>query len=348
MYSLLRSLLFRLDPETAHQFTLQLLRIGGIEPICSILRSIYSASSKPVQALGLTFKNPVGVAAGYDKNAVAIKGLSALGFGHIEVGTVTPKPQPGNPRPRVFRLLEDEAVINRMGFPSEGADYVVHKLKRLNVRTLKRENTVFGINLGKNKDTPIENAAEDYLSLMRIFAPLADYLTINISSPNTVGLRRLQGRQKLDDLLDAVARERLGSSLTSSLSTLGTVGQVPIMVKIAPDLTDEELDDAVGVILDRGMDGIIATNTTLARERLKSRYQNESGGLSGSPLRVRSETVLRQVVKRVNGKIPIVSVGGIMNPDDARRRLGMGATLIQLYTGLIYQGPGLTKKFLER
>ncbi len=347
MYSLLRSLLFRLGPETAHQFTLQLLRIGGIEPICSILRSIYSVSSKPVQAFGLTFKNSVGVAAGYDKDAIAIKGLSALGFGHIEVGTVTPKPQPGNPRPRVFRLPEDEAVINRMGFPSQGADYVVHKLKRLNLRTLKHENTVLGINLGKNKDTTVENAAEDYVSLMKTFASLADYLTINVSSPNTVGLRRLQGRQMLEDLLDAVARDRRNLSLTPRLSPNGRREFVPILVKIAPDLTDEELDDAVGVILDKGIDGIIATNTTLARAGLRSKYQNEAGGLSGSPLKIRSETVLGQVVKRVNGKIPIVSVGGIMSPDDAKKRLEMGATLIQLYTGLIYQGPGLVKKILE-
>ena len=344
MYSLLRSLLFRLDPETAHQFTLQLLRIGGIEPIYSILRSIYSTPSSTVQAFGLTFKNSIGLAAGYDKNAIAIKGLSALGFGHIEVGTVTPKPQAGNPRPRVFRLLEDEAVINRMGFPSQGVDYIVRKLKRLNVRTLKRENIVLGINLGKNKATLLENAAEDYVSLMKILTPLADYLTINISSPNTVGLRRLQGREMLENLLDAVARERRTFSLTPSPSPGGRGGLVPILVKISPDLTDEELDDTVGVILDKGMDGIIATNTTLAREGLRSKYQNESGGLSGSPLSVSSEMVLRQVLKRVNGKIPIVSVGGIMNPEDAKRRLEMGATLIQLYTGLIYQGPGLVKK----
>ena len=344
MYSLPRALLFRLDPETAHQFTLQLLRIGGIEPIYSILRNIYSAPSRPVQAFGLTFKNPVGLAAGYDKNAIAIKGLSALGFGHIEVGTVTPKPQPGNARPRVFRLLEDEAVINRMGFPSQGADYVVQKLKGLSVRTLIRENIVLGINMGKNKDTPIENAAEDYMSLMKTFASLADYLTINVSSPNTAGLRRLEGREMLEQLLSVVQKERI--SLTSSPSPNRIGGLVPILVKISPDLTDEELDDAVGVILDKGLDGIIATNTTLARDGLVSKYQDESGGLSGSPLKVRSETVLRQVVKVVNGKIPVISVGGITKPDDAKKRLEMGATLIQLYSGLIYQGPGLVKKTL--
>ena len=356
MYSLLRALLFRLDPETAHQFTLQLLRMGGVEPIHSILRAIYAVPTKPVQAFGLTFKNPIGLAAGYDKNAVAIKGLSALGLGHIEVGTVTPKPQPGNPRPRVFRLLEDEAVINRMGFPSKGMEYVAASLRRGNLlanqriistraatslRSAPREVTshdvIIGVNLGKNRDIPLENAAEDYISLMNTFAPLADYLTINISSPNTVGLRRLQGRELLESLLSRINLERETWKV-----------KLPILVKISPDLTDEELDDAIGVILDKDMDGIIATNTTIAREGLKSKNQGESGGLSGSPLRVRSEAVLRQVVKRVNGKIPIISVGGIMQPEDAKRRLDDGATLIQLYTGLVYQGPGLVKKFLEQ
>src|SRR5687768_5704199 len=175
MYPFFRSLLFRLDPETAHQLTLQLMRISGVEPIYSVLRAIYSAPSKPVNAFGLTFKNPVGLAAGYDKDAVAIKGLAALGFGHLEVGTVTPKPQPGNPRPRVFRLLEDEAVINRMGFPSKGADFVVNRLKRLSVQTFKQANVMLGINLGKSKATPLEEAAQDYMKLMKVFAPLADY-----------------------------------------------------------------------------------------------------------------------------------------------------------------------------
>ena len=335
MYPLFRSLLFRLDPETAHQFTLQLMRIGGIEPIYSILRAIYSVPSKPVQAFGLTFKNPVGLAAGYDKNAIAIKGLSALGFGHVEVGTVTPKPQPGNARPRVFRLLEDEAIINQMGFPSRGADFVAGRLKRSNVKTFKQANVVLGVNLGKNRDTPLEEAASDYVKLMHQFMFLADYLTINISSPNTVGLRRLQGRENLENLLRQIKAERAAWNVKR-----------PILVKLAPDLSNEELDAAIDVILDKDMDGIIATNTTLRRERLRSTYQEELGGLSGRPLRSRSEAVLRQVVKRVNEKVPIVSVGGIMNPDDAKRRLDLGATLIQLYTGLVYHGPGLVKKAL--
>jgi len=341
MYWLLRPLLFRLESEKAHQLTLHMLRIAGkFLPSRKLLTQLYKAPSKPVQAFGLTFKNPVGLAAGYDKDALAINGLSALGFGHLEIGTVTPTPQPGNPHPRVFRLLEDEAVINRMGFPSKGADFVVDKLTGLNVQTFKRSNVVLGLNLGKNKDTPLEEAPQDYIQLMKAFAPLADYLTINISSPNTVGLRRLQGREMLESLLGALLKERETISLSRG-------GNSPILVKISPDLNDEELEDAIGVILDKGMDGIIATNTTLAREGLRSKHQRETGGLSGSPLAVKSEAVLRRVVKLVDGKVPIISVGGIMSPDDAKKRLALGASLVQVYTGLIYRGPGLVREIVE-
>lgn len=332
MYSVLRLLLFRLEPEDAHALTLYSLRLAGnFPPARWLLSYLYSAPPRPVKAFGLTFKNPIGLAAGYDKDGRALRGLAALGFGHVEIGTVTPRPQPGNPRPRLFRLEEDEAVINRLGFPSRGAEQVVG-----NAQTFKRENVVLGINLGKNRDTPLETAAQDYVSLVNTFAPLADYLTLNISSPNTAGLRRLQEREILGHLLDQINVQR---------STLNL--QCPILIKIAPDLSDQELDDALGIILDKGMDGIIATNTTLAREGLRSSRQGEQGGLSGGPLGVRSEAVLRQVVKRVNGRVPIVSAGGIMNAQDAQRRLDMGATLIQVYTGLIYHGPGLVTRILR-
>jgi dihydroorotate dehydrogenase len=351
MYKLFRPLLFKLDPETAHHLTLQLMRLGGAQPIRSILQQLYAAPEKPVEAFGLTFKNPVGLAAGYDKDGVAIRGLSTLGFGHIEIGTVTPRPQPGNPKPRIFRLVEDEAIINRMGFPGRGAKYVAMSLRGAlkgrrgnlpaneeiaSTASQSRNDIIIGLNLGKNKDTPLEEAAIDYITLMRTFAHLADYLTINISSPNTVGLRRLQGRGMLENLLNEIANARRTSDVA-----------LPILVKLAPDLTDEELDDAIGVILDKNMDGIIATNTTLAREGLRSKYREETGGLSGSPLEVWSEAMLEKIVKRVDGVAPIISVGGIMSLADAKRRLDMGATLVQVYTGLIYRGPGLVKEIVR-
>ena len=329
MYPLFRSLLFRLDPETSHALTLYALRSTQYLPF---LKQIYKVPSKPVHAFGLTFKNPIGLAAGYDKDGVAVRGLAALGFGHIEVGTVTPKPQAGNPRPRVFRLAEDEAVINRMGFPSRGAEFVRKQLSVIS----DRSSVVVGVNLGKNKDTPLEEAARDYIELIKVFAPLADYLTINISSPNTVGLRRLQSREMLKNLLSQIDLERETWDLKR-----------PILVKISPDLSDEELDDVIGVILDKKMDGIIATNTTLSREGLRSNLKGEIGGLSGSPLKGRSEAVLSRVVKLANGRVPIISVGGIASPDDAKKRLALGASLVQVYTGLIYRGPGLVREILK-
>jgi dihydroorotate dehydrogenase len=360
MYPFFRSLLFRLGPETAHQLTLQAIRFAGsFSPSHWFLTQLYKAPAKPVEAFGLTFKNPVGLAAGYDKDAVAIRGLSTLGFGHVEVGTVTPRPQPGNPRPRMFRLVEDEAVINRLGFPSRGSEFVQKRLnpslresllekyfgfvpftKRHVAHMIQKGDLILGINLGKNKDTPNEEAVLDYLELLQNFAPYGDYLAINISSPNTVGLRQLQGRVALEALLTQLHAQR-------QLEEKKLEKHIPLLVKLGPDLSERELDEAVDVVLNMHMDGLIVTNTTLAREGLRSKSRDESGGLSGSPLRLRSEAVLRQVVRCVDGKIPVVSAGGIMNPEDARRRLDMGATLIQIYTGLIYQGPGLVKVILK-
>lgn len=359
MYKLLRPLLFRLEPETAHQLTLQAVRFAGrFPPSHRLLTQLYQVPDRPVQAFGLTFKNPIGLAAGYDKDAVALRGLSALGFGHVEVGTVTPLPQPGNPQPRIFRLPEDEAVINRMGFPGKGAAYMAGSLKSSQksmglfrsvlgtssrnerpVRQKRPNRVVLGVNLGRNKSTPNEEAVLDYLSLLQIFAPLADYLAINISSPNTVGLRQLQGREALEGLLKQLDIQR-------KMEEGKLERRIPLLVKLAPDLSEQELDEAVDVILSTHMDGIIATNTTLARDGLGSAHREETGGLSGRPLRVRSEAVLSHLVKSVSGRLPIVSVGGIMTPEDARRRLDLGAALIQLYTGLVYEGPGLVKKIL--
>jgi dihydroorotate dehydrogenase len=338
MYPFFRSLLFHLDPETAHHFTLQVLRLAGNFPFSHwFLRQLYKVPSKPVQAFGLTFRNPVGLAAGYDKDGVAIRGLATLGFGHVEIGTVTPRPQPGTPRPRVFRLVEDEAVINRMGFPGRGMEFVGRQVSAIRSRvTSNQSSVVIGINLGKNKDTPLEEAARDYIELLRLFMFQADYLAINISSPNTVGLRRLQGREMLEGLLNAIQDTRDELHATR-----------PVLVKISPDLSEAELDDAVGVILDKGMDGIIATNTTLGREGVRSKHRGETGGLSGSPLAAGSEAALRQVAKLVNGRIPIISVGGIMGADDAKKRLASGASLVQVYTGLIYRGPKLVQEIVK-
>jgi dihydroorotate dehydrogenase len=357
MFQRIQPLLFRLDPERAHALTLNALRFSQSFPLALwILKKLYQTPPNPVQAFGLTFKNPIGLAAGYDKDALAVRGLAALGFGHVEVGTVTPLPQAGNPKPRVFRLLEDEAVINRMGFPSRGSEFVQNRLSphlRENLmerfigfeaRYQKKRSTrmalgdlILGVNLGKNKSTPNESAVYDYLSLLQNFAPLADYLTINVSSPNTVGLRDLQGRAALEELLAHLHTQR-------KLEETKLEKRLPLLVKLAPDLTSSELDDALDVVLSTGMDGVIATNTTLAREGLRSGLRGESGGLSGSPLKGRSDAVLSQIVKRVDGRIPIVSAGGIMSPEDAQRRLDMGATLVQVYTGLIYRGPGLVKQ----
>lgn len=334
MYRFFRPILFRLDPETAHGLTLHLVRLAGILPPSRwLLQAIFAAPEKPVEAFGLRFKNPVGLAAGYDKDGVAIHGLSTLGFGHIEIGTVTPLPQPGNPKPRLFRLPEDQAVINRMGFPGRGMEAVSRQLSAISHRP---RSAIIGVNLGKNKDTPLEDAADDYLTLMQRFIPLADYLAINVSSPNTVGLRRLQGREMLETLLGQINAARDTWHVTR-----------PVLVKIAPDLNDEELDDALGAILDNRMDGVIATNTTLGRDGLQSKHQSETGGLSGRPLTVWSEAVLAQVLKRLDGRLPVVSVGGIMSPEDAKRRLDMGAALVQVYTGLIYAGPGLVQKIVR-
>ncbi len=336
MYPFFRSLLFRLSPEQAHLLTLRLMRLSGqVGLLGKLVRAMYPVAEKPVQVFGLSFKNPVGLAAGYDKDGIAWRGLTCLGFGHIEIGTVTLKPQPGNPRPRLFRLAEDRALINRMGFSGSGSAFVAQEMAGK-----RTPGVILGVNLGKNKATPLENAADDYLALIEIFAPLADYLAINISSPNTVGLRRLQERQAMKELLEVISQKR--QTEEEKLKR-----RVPLLVKIAPDLTDEGLDDALDVLMETGMDGVIATNTTLEREGLHSSQATESGGLSGFPLSVRSTQMIKKIHTRTSGKLPIVGVGGIMDAEGAKEKLDAGACLLQVYTGLVYAGPGLVRRICQ-
>jgi len=337
LYPLSRALLFRLDPERAHRLALRAIAAAGSAPgIGAALRAAYCVpEAEPVQAFGLTFPNRVGLAAGYDKDGEAWRGLAALGFGHVEIGTVTPAPQSGNPRPRLFRLVEDRSLVNRMGFPGRGAAYVAARL-----RGRRPPGLVLGVNIGKQKATPLEQAADDYEALIDVFAPLADYLAVNVSSPNTPGLRRLQERGFLEGLL-----ARLVTRRDERARELGR--RVPLLVKLAPDLDPAQLAAALEAILATGVDGVIATNTTLGREGLRSPLASEEGGLSGAALTALSTDVVRRIHEAVGDRLPIVAVGGIMGPDDARAKLDAGATLLQLYTGLVYAGPGLVKRILQ-
>ncbi len=335
-YPIFKTLLFKLNPELAHQLTLGMIRVAGeLQPLNRLLRRMYGAPQFPVEAFGLTFGNPIGLAAGYDKDGLGWKGLACLGFGHIEIGTVTPKPQYGNPKPRLFRLPEDRVLINRMGFPGKGADFVLRQISSPRPKDL-----VLGVNIGKNKDTSLEDAPADYLYLLRMFYNQADYLTVNVSSPNTAGLRQLQERQELDQLLKQLSTER--GRLRQSTSR-----QVPILVKLAPDLSDAQLDAALEVILANYMDGVIATNTTILRQGLTSPLATQQGGLSGRPLLDLSLAMLKKIQERTAGKLPVIGVGGISNITGVQKMMDAGAVLVQIYTGLIYEGPGLVKQILQ-
>jgi dihydroorotate dehydrogenase len=336
-YPMSRSLLFRLDPEAAHALSLAAIAQVGRTPglRAAVAAAFRAPGAEPVDAFGLRFPNRVGLAAGYDKDGDGWRGLACLGFGHIEVGTVTPEPQPGNPRPRVFRLVEARSLINRMGFPGRGARYVAERL-----RGRAPGGPVLGVNIGKQKTTPLEEAAGDYEELVEVFAPLADYLAVNISSPNTPDLRRLQERDFLGALLGRVVARR-----DEVAARIGR--RTPVLVKLAPDLDDGQLATAVEVILASGLDGIIATNTTVGRDGLAHPLAREEGGLSGAALGERSTRVIARIRELSGGALPIIGVGGILGPEDARAKLDAGATLVQIYTGLVYEGPGLVKHILE-
>jgi dihydroorotate dehydrogenase len=328
MFARLRPLLFRADPERAHATTLRLLQlVAALTPLAAITRRFYAIpSNDPIELFGIRFPNRLGLAAGYDKDGLAWRGLACLGFGHVEIGTVTPRPQTGNPKPRLFRLVEDDALINRMGFPGRGAEFVARRLQGS-----RPKNLVIGVNLGVNKDSPIEHAAEDYQALVKRFNPLADYLVINVSSPNTPGLRTLQGAKALDDLLKQIV----------------PLKQKPLLVKLAPDLNEQQLGDALKTITDHAVDGIIATNTTLGRPALRSQYVAEAGGLSGAPLTALSRKTIGQIYTQTLGKLPIIAAGGIMSRQDAEAAINAGASLVQIFTGLVFRGPGLIREILE-
>lgn len=333
MYPIIKPLLFMLDPETAHDVTfksLSLLKASHLAPLF-----FSKLPSKPKQVMGLTFPNVVGLAAGLDKNADYLEALSPLGFGFIEVGTLTPKPQSGNPTPRLFRLKQAQAIINRMGFNNKGVDYAVEQLKS------RQYQGILGINIGKNKTTPNDQAIDDYLYCMdRIYA-LADYITINLSSPNTPGLRDLQFGDPLRQLLAQL-------KIRQNKLTVIHNKKVPIAVKVAPDMADDDIEDVANALLENDIEGLIATNTTITRPIAQNLpYANETGGLSGKPLAEKSTAVIGAFKEKLAGKIPIIGVGGIDSVDSAQAKLDAGADLVQIYTGLIFQGPWLVNKLIK-
>jgi dihydroorotate dehydrogenase len=332
-YSAIRKVFFKFDPEAIHELTIKGFKATGATPLNMLYKQ--TVPNKPVEVMGIKFPNPVGLAAGLDKNGECIKAFEALGFGFVEVGTVTPRPQPGNDKPRIFRLPEANAIINRMGFNNKGVDYLVDQVIKANYKG------VLGINIGKNKDTPDENAKDDYIHCMRKVYNFATYITVNISSPNTPGLRSLQYGDALNELLSALKAEQ-----TSLAEKYGKY--VPVAVKIAPDLNEEEVKSIAECLIANNIDGVIATNTTLARDKVSHLpFGNEQGGLSGTPVKEQSTKVIQLLAKALDNKLPIIGVGGIASGADAEEKIAAGAKLVQVYTGFIYQGPGLIKDIVQ-
>ena len=338
MYQLLQKLLFLLPPETAHHFTLSSLSTLDKLGILTLIKPKSGLQEQTVEVMGLEFPNRVGLAAGLDKNGEHIKALANLGFGFTEIGTVTPRPQAGNTAPRLFRLPKAKAIINRMGFNNKGVDYLTDQVASARQSGFEG---IIGINIGKNFDTAVENATEDYLICLRNAYPYADYITINISSPNTPGLRTLQYGEELNKLLSAIKDEQM--SLVSSSKKY-----VPIAVKVAPDLDADEIKGIAESLLENNIDCLIATNTTLSRDAVVGmKHGAEAGGLSGEPVREMSTEVIKQFYGILKDKIPIIGVGGISSAKDAQDKLDAGAQLVQVYSGLIYEGPSLVKNLLK-
>ncbi|MBE5033867.1 quinone-dependent dihydroorotate dehydrogenase [Gallalistipes aquisgranensis] len=334
---ILRPILFLISPERIHRIIVAMLRLCHYLPGSrALLRACFACRHPSLEreVFGMRFPNPVGLAAGFDKNGEVYREISALGFGFVEVGTVTPKPQPGNPRPRLFRLPEDRALINRMGFNNHGMENMVRNLRN------RRPGLIIGGNLGKNTLTPNEEAAADYLKLFRSLYQYVDYFVVNVSCPNIAKLGSLQDKEHLREILDGLLEFRRGQNQYR-----------PILLKISPDLTTPQLDDAIGVLVETGLDGIVATNTTTSREGLSTDLKTVAaignGGLSGAPLTERALEMVRYIHTRTEGRYPIIGVGGIMTPEDARRMLEAGASLVEVYTGFIYNGPGFVKKICK-
>ncbi|PYL95591.1 MAG: dihydroorotate dehydrogenase (quinone) [Verrucomicrobia bacterium] len=325
-----RPLLFSIDAEIAHRFTIESLRAASHVDLTLRALNLFQPSASPKKLFGLTFPNAIGLAAGLDKNGVALPVWSAIGFGFIEIGTVTAKAQPGNPKPRIFRFPEQNALINRLGFNNDGADAIARRLRKLQ-RSSRWPEVPVGINIGKSMSTPLTEATEDYLYSFRLLCEFADYIVLNVSSPNTPGLRELQGADALSELLSAIGEKNL-------------ITRKPIVVKIAPDLAPSELDDIVSTCETNKVAGIIATNTTVDHSSI-STAQDEQGGLSGAPLRGKSTALVREIAAR--STMPIIASGGIMDADSAREKIEAGARLLQIYTGLIYRGPGLLREIAE-
>ncbi len=334
--SLLRPLLFRMDPEIAHEQGVGMLKfISDHELLCGLTRLLFRPiRSQTVRAFGLEFPNPVGVAAGLDKNGFGVPALEAMGFGFVEVGTVTPKGQPGNPQPRVFRYPRELALINRMGFNNEGAQAMAERLARTS--PLSRRIAPVGINIGKAKGTPLDRAIEDYLNAFDILSPHADFFVLNVSSPNTQGLRDLQGKAALGELCKAIQKASREKAARQKRKPW------PVLLKIAPDNSKSQLDDILEVLIEIEIAGVIATNTTIERPGL-FKSVDEAGGLSGKPLSARSTEIIRYIQKATDGRLPIIGVGGILTVDDAKEKLDAGACLIQVYTGFVYEGPGFPR-----
>lgn len=334
MYHFIKPLLFHFDAEKAHCLALHSLQLAYRSGLLG-KRSDQKPAAQPVNLMGLTLPNPVGLAAGLDKNGEYIDALAALGFGFIEIGTVTPKPQPGNPKPRLFRVPEQEAVVNRMGFNNSGIDALIRHVQN------SQYTGILGINIGKNATTPIEKAADDYLICLEKAYPHANYITINISSPNTKNLRTLQSEDALQSLLTCLKNKQAQLAVQHGR-------YVPLAVKIAPDLTDEQIAAVAQVALQSEIDGIIATNTTIDKTVLgKNPLAQEAGGLSGRPLQSRSNQVLQQLVAQLRGRIPLIGVGGIVSGADAQHKIALGAQAVQLYSGLVFRGPNLVHEAIR-